>query len=433
MLNLRKRSIYSKHRALFILAGIVVEVVILAALIVLAVIVFGSAYFRVIEHPKFCGSFCHNMEASYASYKKSPHDGIRCAECHSRTGFVDGFMKDTIYAAAREIYIHMEGEDFYDMEEVRPRVSNESCLRHECHKVESLVGRDNLFAGDNIFKHSAHPISTELNCTSCHSQSKEKHMAVDQRVCFLCHSSSGGEVAATQDCNACHVIPAAQHETVMGDSSSCVKCHSGIEAEIEVPAESCAECHEGGAQHADMAHEYHIGPQHARCMDCHEPMKQKHGELTAHYDENCLQCHSAQDSMYQGKTTLVAAATPSPKAEMLDCDSCHSLLVEEGGESLSDIKGLCVDCHEEGYDEMADSWQEMIRDEIKEAEELLDSVAKSLKTTANKKASSLYEEARTRLLFVKKDGSLGVHNFDLADELLTDAIDKLEECQGMLK
>lgn len=431
MLNLRKRSIYAKHRALFILAGIVVEVVILAALVVLAVVVFGSAYFRVVEHPKFCGSLCHNMEASYKSYKNSSHDGIRCAECHSRTSFVDGFLKDTIYAAAREIYVYMEGEDFYDMEEIRPRVSNESC--YECHKEESLDEQKTLFGDDNIFEHKSHPMSSDLNCTSCHSQSKERHMAIDQRVCFLCHSSSGGGMAATQDCNACHVIPAAQHETVMGDSSSCVKCHRGIEAEIEVPAESCAECHEGGAQHADMAHEKHIGPQHARCMDCHEPMEHKHGELIAHYDENCQKCHSTQDSMYQGRTTLVAAATPSTKAEMVDCDSCHILMVENGAESLSDIKGLCVECHEEGYDEMADSWQEMIRDEIKEAEELLTSVAKSLKTSANKDASSLYEEARTQLLFVKKDGSLGVHNFDLADELLTDAIGKLKKCQGMLK
>lgn len=459
MLNLpKRRSIYTKHRPLFILAGIVVEVVLLAALAVLAIVVFGSIYFRVVEHPKFCGSLCHNMNASYESYKKSAHNGIRCAECHSRQGFVNGFLKDTIYAAGREVYIYMEGEEFYDMDEVHPKVYDEGCLRHECHKVETLVEKKNLFVDDNIFSHQPHlsvmsaqghggvstaaemsAASPELNCTSCHSQSKERHMEVDNQMCFLCHL--GGEMASAQECLSCHAIPPSQHETVM--NNSCSDCHATGTARTPVSSERCAECHKGikeqsfASVDAIYSHKLHVKTQTARCMDCHEPMKQEHGKLFAHYDDNCQKCHSVQESMYQGSVKLVAESMPSPKAEMVDCSSCHMSVTEEGIESLDAIRQMCVECHEAGYDEMVDGWQEMIGEEINEAEELLSEVAESLKAsqdeTKKKEASSLYEDAGARLLFVQKDGSLGAHNVDLADELLTDAIKKLKECQKLLK
>jgi len=111
--------------------------------------------------------------------------------------------------------------------------------------------------------------------------------------------------------------------------------------------------------------------------------------------------------------------------------------VEEGAESLDGIKQMCVDCHESGYDEMVDGWQEMIRDQINEAEELLNNVTRLLKASEDKpekrQASLLHKEARDRLLFVQGDGSLGAHNVGLADELLTDAIKRLKKSEELLK
>jgi len=188
---------------------------------------------------------------------------------------------------------------------------------------------------------------------------------------------------------------------------------------------------------AESAHKLHVEPQHARCMECHEPLKEEHGKLYAHYDENCQKCHSAQDGMYQGTVEFVAEAMPSIKAELVDCSSCHTSTVENGAGSLDEIKQMCVECHEDDYDETLDGWQEMIRDEITEAEGLLSDVAAMLKKSEGKpqkqQASSLYEEARERVLFVQKDGSSGAHNFGLADQLLTDAIDSLKRCQQLLK
>jgi hypothetical protein len=330
-------------------------------------------------------------------------------------------------------------------------------LRHECHKVETLAAKKSLFVDDNIFGHQAHlsaapshadggnamtaevmGVSPGLNCTSCHSQSKEVHMAVDKRVCFLCHFSSS-DMAGAQDCDSCHAIPAPQHESVMGDNTSCSECHSLVAAETSVSLEKCAHCHEAAGHSLDAvsAHENHVKPQHARCMECHEPLEKEHGELFAHYDDDCQRCHSVQENMYQGNVKLVAETMPSIKAEMVDCSSCHTSVIEKGTGSLNAIKQMCVECHESGYDEMLDGWQEMIRDEIKDAEKLLSDVAALLKASDDKpqkqEASSLYNEARERVLLVQKDGSLGAHNAELADQLLIDAIDKLKESQRLLK
>jgi hypothetical protein len=300
MLNLPKRSIYARHRVLFIWAGIVVEVLLLAALAVLAIVVLGAIYYRVTEDPKFCGSLCHNMSASYESYKASEHSGVRCAECHSEPG-AKGVLKAVTVDAAREIYIYMEGEDFYDMGKLHPEIHDESCLRHECHRIERLVEQKTVFMDDNVFSHSMHlsPVLAEahsggpaaaetagsslvLNCISCHSQSKERHMAVDQQVCFLCHFADSSS-ENMQECSSCHAILALKHEhepykeymEIEEDFPSCNECH-GIETEeIKVSSEKCDACHDTKKELLDSAsaHKLHVEPQKARCMECHEPIE----------------------------------------------------------------------------------------------------------------------------------------------------------------
>ena len=291
MLSPRKKSIYVRHRSLFILGGIVVEIVLLAALVVLAVIVFGSVYYRITEHPKFCGSFCHNMSASYESYKSSAHGDLHCAKCHSKPGLA-GTLKGATVDAGREIYVYMSGEDAYDMDELHPEIHNESCMRHGCHKAERLTQKKSLYMDRNVFGHGAHisaasvqghsggPMTAEEpgpsltpNCINCHSQSKEKHMAVDTRVCFLCHFGDSSDGPKMQECSLCHAIPAPDHDEYMAEEDvSCADCHEMATGETTVSVEKCAECHETehGSLDSDKAHKLHVEPQNARCMECHE-------------------------------------------------------------------------------------------------------------------------------------------------------------------
>jgi nitrate/TMAO reductase-like tetraheme cytochrome c subunit len=294
MLSPPKRSVYARHKSLFILGGIVVEVVLLAALVILAVVVFGSIYYRVTEHPKFCGYVCHNMNASYESYKSSAHNDLHCAKCHSKPGFA-GALKAATVDAGREIYIYMLGEDAYDMDELHPEIHNESCMQHGCHKAEKLTEKKSLFMDRNIFSHGAHisvasahghsggPATAEEssssltpNCINCHSQSKDKHMAVDARVCFLCHFGTGSDESGLQECVSCHVIPAADHDEYMAEEGTvCSDCHEMATGETSVPPEKCDECHEVEKRslNSEEAHKLHVEPQNARCMECHESIE----------------------------------------------------------------------------------------------------------------------------------------------------------------
>jgi hypothetical protein len=294
MLSPPKRSVYARHRSLFILGGVVVEVVLLAALVILAVVVFGSIYYRVTEHPRFCGSVCHNMSASYESYKSSGHGDLHCGKCHSEPG-IAGTLKGATVDAAREIYIYMSGEDAYDMNELHPEIHNESCMQHGCHKAERLTEEKSLLMDRNIFSHSAHisaasaqghsggPATAEgsgslltPNCINCHSQSKAKHMAVDTRMCFLCHFGTGSDEPGLHECSSCHVIPAPDHDEYMAEAdTACTDCHEMATGEITVSSERCAKCHEAKSKslNSEEAHKLHVEPQNARCMECHDAIK----------------------------------------------------------------------------------------------------------------------------------------------------------------
>jgi hypothetical protein len=591
MLKLRKQSIYTKHRVLFIWAVIAVEVLLLATVAGLAVLAFGPLYIKAVEHPMFCGNLCHEMKPSYESYTKSAHNSIGCSECHSKPG-VKGTFKGVVVDAAQEVYIHLSGEKFYNMDELNPEVSNSSCLREGCHKLENLVAKNTLFMDDSIFNHSVHlsitpgqtygkimPVSSTmptpgtsyaLNCTSCHSKNKESHIEVDKSVCFLCHFGSNVKMSDRMKCNSCHIIPASQHENTMSDNSTCQKCHATSKADIKVSKEKCTECHnetpekfKGEMQSLDsvkihkihvetqgagcmechqaldqghvspmMAHfrkncqschsksqemhlladqqlcflchsksegnmnnqkqclDCHKGPMprhnmtvsdnkscekcHATftgetsvpqakcvgchkdgvkqldadlvhkehpelkgklCMECHQKLKRKHGELFAHYSEDCQKCHSTQEVVYKGDVKFAALNMPSPKASKVGCKSCHILVLEKGIESKASIKKTCLKCHEAGYEQILDEWQGMISSELKMATEMLSSIDKSLKASKDlpkkQEAIALYNKAREQISLVQEDRSTGAHNTELADQLLTDAIDKLKKCQQL--
>ena len=50
-----------------------------------------------------------------------------------------------------------------------------------------------------------------------------------------------------------------------------------------------------------------------------------------------------------------------------------------------------------------------------------------------RKASELYENARTNLEFVKSDGSWGVHNLEYAESILDKAREDLENCLELVE
>ena len=115
------------------------------------------------------------------------------------------------------------------------------------------------------------------------------------------------------------------------------------------------------------------------------------------------------------------------------CDECHDL---SAGLSIQDMQTGCVDCHEEGYDEMLGEW---INDLQKNSGEIsvqvestrLDIEAARRRRQDTDEAEELHAQA-TRLVQLVDLGK-GSHNSELAQELLEAAREKLQETKNLLE
>ena len=96
-----------------------------------------------------------------------------------------------------------------------------------------------------------------------------------------------------------------------------------------------------------------------------------------------------------------------------ECTDCH---LGSQNQIVRSDANKCLDCHEEGYEEMFVEWQSSVR-------ELINSLKVSLKET---RKISLTQEEKTQILNIERtlrsielDGSSGIHNYLAIEELLT--------------
>ena len=112
---------------------------------------------------------------------------------------------------------------------------------------------------------------------------------------------------------------------------------------------------------------------------------------------------------------------PDAMAEAeLGCIDCHT---GEDGEVAPSMLSMCVDCHEEGYDTLAEEWI----DETKAYETSLAELIAVLESSSlSEMEKTSLRTAKEALESVRKDGSRGVHNPDYVWEKMTKSIDDLE-------
>jgi hypothetical protein len=192
----------------------------------------------------------------------------------------------------------------------------------------------------------------------------------------------------------------------------CANCHAGI---LEIEKEIFG---------MNFPHKKHLVEQKIKCDACHSNVR-KHGEFKAtkkscavcHHREpekDCTSCHQIQTSFYQGGSLLNEEIPPDIMFEAeLQCTDCH---LSSENQIFRSNKEKCLDCHEEGYEDMFDEWQNSVKDLISSTQSLLNTV----------KRSGLSSEQRQDLTkisqFLQKiriDGSSGVHNYMFIEEILT--------------
>jgi len=122
------------------------------------------------------------------------------------------------------------------------------------------------------------------------------------------------------------------------------------------------------------------------------------------------------------------------------CDGCHTdTQLHKMGEMTftSRVSGAkqCTDCHNSSsYGEMLISWQEMTKEMISELQAPLEKLEKALESSQAPaeqlaKVRKMLVSVRTKLEYVIKDGSYGVHNIGYVSEILDNASEELESSQ----
>jgi predicted CXXCH cytochrome family protein len=192
----------------------------------------------------------------------------------------------------------------------------------------------------------------------------------------------------------------------------CSECHAGIE-EINVEVYGLS-----------FAHKPHVVSQKMDCAACHSGAR-RHGELivskkdcaACHHQDvkrDCGGCHALQKTLFTGG---IVDGLTVPKDMMAEggvgCDGCHP--VEKGRVKPAD-GSTCVACHEESYKKTLADWQNSFNAGLARLDAAIREKKKTSLTPQDKTRLAEVEQVLEKL---KADGSLGAHNFQFVDDVLT--------------
>lgn len=212
---------------------------------------------------------------------------------------------------------------------------------------------------------------------------------------------------------------------------------SGFVTKSEVVPTECANCHTGIEELSkeifglDFPHEKHLVEQNIKCSTCHSNVR-RHGEFIAtkqscavchHRDtsKDCKSCHKLQKSFYKGGI-LDEMEVPEDIMSLagVECVDCH---ISAKDTVFRPDNNKCLDCHEEGYEELQDDWQNITRELILVIKAQL---IEKQKLSLSVDQKSLLSKLRRTLQKIELDGSLGIHNYMFIEETLTSLKNKLD-------
>ncbi len=210
---------------------------------------------------------------------------------------------------------------------------------------------------------------------------------------------------------------------------------SGWHTGTPVPSE-CANCHTGGEvitttyQGRSFDHEIHVIEQDVACNTCHSNAIE-HGQLvisaqgcsSCHHDpnrneivENCAGCHETEAAFYSG-TYLEKDWPDYMFDEDVTCEDCHWIDDRVQRPRAS----ICVDCHDDDYEAMAEEWKTDVQALVDDIRLLLERVPASFRS------SEEYRLAMQVLADLGPTAANGIHNNELSMDVLSDIRRALRE------
>ncbi|MCP5048848.1 MAG: hypothetical protein GY940_16875 [bacterium] len=161
---------------------------------------------------------------------------------------------------------------------------------------------------------------------------------------------------------------------------------------------TCSRCHSNEQKHGQLV----IGKQD--CMSCH------HQEKKLEQEPQCGNCHKTQQAVYFSRFQLASHETPNVMVEDVGCIDCHK---DENDKIYRPGKTSCSDCHDAEYEEMFTEWRTNAQD-----------LLKKLREKVQKEKLAEGHPAYDTLKMLEKDGSKGIHNPDLYELLIQEAMKK---------
>ncbi|MCG3128121.1 MAG: hypothetical protein CHACPFDD_02997 [Phycisphaerae bacterium] len=322
----------------------------------------GAEYYT--GRPQFCGT-CHVMDPYYESWSHDLHGakiGARCIDCHYAPGERLTFRAK--FKGLSQVASYFSGR--YGTGRPRAHVSDESCLRSNCHgdrDFESkmfLIGEPRTekrwVADQEIevvrtptvrFFHEKHLQAAKSRTETEHAieQLTERLRATVSPEGFQRLESVARSIAASADRDA--LLAKAASELAL-DNASRVDAMQWLDLEhrrirlAQLDGLNCASCHgydPGGSRHFAVDRQV--------CYTCHFT-----NESFNHGTGECLRCHEAPTrSILVHERPAAGAVTPvlmdhhDIVKRKVDCASCHADVVR--GDSRV-MERDCTHCHDQG-------------------------------------------------------------------------------------
>lgn len=339
--------------------------------VVLIILISGIAVvtekaLEITENPNFCGKNCHIMRPYYNSWLASPHNKVRCVECHYEPGLI-GHVKGKM-GGLMQLYRYETTTEEYSGK-LYAKVMDDNCLI--CHE-KIIFPSEISYIGAN-FSHRNHLFQPKrgigLTCTSCHSMrlsDRKEHLAVTDPSCTRCHPNfmqrdAGHIVVATSTCFTCHFRDVPGNTSISGCPSchrppgethrnytnfnhashvsrgfECLTCHinTSTGANDVVQESKCFSCHnikERVKRYDDsgFVHKNHVTNNKIACLECHSNVKH-----TPAIKENlCATCHDQEhpaDWLTTHKEQVLIGKVCSNCHQPRFCSDCHATGVARG-------------------------------------------------------------------------------------------------------
>ncbi|HAX49165.1 MAG TPA: cytochrome c3 family protein [Ignavibacteria bacterium] len=290
---------------------------------------------------------------SYSGFKKQSTDV--CLSCHEDKDL-------SMDKGGKKISLFVNGEGY--KKSVHNIAECEDC--HENYNPDELP-------------HSK--TQSEVNCISCHKESKPVETNVHAKVkCYECHTKHDIKPAKefakeqTKSCLSCHKQKNIQHysQSVHAKNNvTCESCHQGGHSVKKISkqevASTCGKCH--GDHQKDFKNSIHSqvlnkGNKDApTCTDCHGSHKIIRGKISVE-SQTCLDCH-LDEKKFPGdgkgsakfvqhyKTSIHAAVEKDGLLEAAGCVDCHGNHVIDSPDNpkastnRARLMETCGKCHKE--------------------------------------------------------------------------------------